>query len=143
MDMYKIRYESFPDDKQKSVDRYAIDAFFFYYRDKSKTQLLLDEESRELVTINTHRGLYRYRRLPFGVASSPALFQKVMEQILQSLGKTVCIQDDILVTGSDDQEHLVNVEKVLHGSICRCWIPDRGQSCQAVLNTVCCLMTQL
>ena len=30
-------------------------------------QLLLDKESRELVTINAHLGLYRYNRLPFGV----------------------------------------------------------------------------
>ena len=33
-------------------------------------QLKLDEKSRELVTINTHLGLFRYNRLPFGVSSS-------------------------------------------------------------------------
>ena len=39
-------------------------------------QMLLDEESRQYVTINTHLGLYHYTRLPFGVASAPAMFQK-------------------------------------------------------------------
>ena len=33
-------------------------------------QIKLSESSRPLVTINTHRGLYQYTRLPFGVASA-------------------------------------------------------------------------
>ena len=37
-------------------------------------QLVLDKESRELTTINTHKGLYQYRRLPFGVSAAPAIF---------------------------------------------------------------------
>lgn len=65
----------------------------------------LEDSSREIVTINTHRGLYRYTRLPFGVASAPALFQQVMDTVLQGLPKVMCYLDDILVNGSSEEEH--------------------------------------
>ena len=39
------------------------------------TQVLLDETSSGYVTINTHKGLYKYKRLPYGEASAPAIFQ--------------------------------------------------------------------
>ncbi len=73
-------------------------------------QMKLEESSREFVTINTHRGLYQFTRLPFGVASAPALFQRVMDTVLQGSDKTICYIDDILVTGSSKEEHLQNVE---------------------------------
>lgn len=48
-------------------------------------QMPLEEESRQYVTISTHRGLYHYTCLPFGIASAPAIFQKAMDSILQGL----------------------------------------------------------
>lgn len=75
-------------------------------------QLLLDVDSRQYVTVNTHRGLYRYTRLPYGLASAPAIFQRVMDTILQGLPGVICYIDDILITGSDDKEHLQNLERV-------------------------------
>ena len=73
-------------------------------------QMSLDEKSRELVTINTHKGLYQYTRLPFGIASAPAIFQKMMDVVLQGLPQLICYLDDILIIGSSDEEHLANVE---------------------------------
>jgi len=75
-------------------------------------QLLLDDESRELVTINTHHGLYQYTRLPFGIASAPAIFQRVMDTILQDIPGAMCYIDDIIVTGKDEEDHLRNLAKV-------------------------------
>eukprot|EP00731_Ephydatia_muelleri_P009139 Em0004g1477a len=77
-------------------------------------QLALDEESQKLCTLNTHRGLYQYRRMPFRIASAPALFQKTMDSVLQGIKHVVCYIDDILVTGSNEIEHLRNLEQVFN-----------------------------
>ena len=76
-------------------------------------QMQLEEEAKELVTINTHKGLYRFNRLPFGIASAPALFQRAMDTILQGIPHVICYIDDILITGSTEEEHLRNLEEVL------------------------------
>ncbi len=64
------------------------------------------------VTINTHQGLYQYTRLPFGIASAPAIFQRLMETILQGIPGVVCYIDDILVTGKNEEEHLRSLNLV-------------------------------
>ncbi len=76
-------------------------------------QLRLSEESQRYTTINTHRGLFQYTCLPFGVASAPALFQKSMDFILQGVSGVICYIDDILVTGSSDKEHLQHLDQAL------------------------------
>ena len=48
-------------------------------------QMVLKEDSRKYVVINTHKGLYRYTRLLFGIASAPAVFQRTMDTILQGV----------------------------------------------------------
>ena len=75
-------------------------------------QLQLEPESQKYCTINTHRGLYRFNRLPFGISSAPAIFQKIMDTILQGIPRTLCYIDDILVTGANDEEHLKNLAEV-------------------------------
>ena len=42
-------------------------------------QLEVEEASQELMTINTHRGLYQYQRLLIGIFSAPSIFQAVMD----------------------------------------------------------------
>lgn len=76
-------------------------------------QVRLDAESQELVTINIVKGLFQFTRLPFGVVSAPALFQREMDNLLSELPHVAVYFDDILVMGSNDEDHWRNVCQVL------------------------------
>ena len=75
-------------------------------------QLRLEEQSQELTTINTHKGLFRYHRLPFGIASAPAIFQRIMEGLLKDMSGVVVYLDDILIMGKSQTEHMENLREV-------------------------------
>ena len=126
----------------KSDDLFASLAggqkFSKIYLTQAYQKMVFDDKSREFVTINTHRGLYRYTRLPFGVTSTPAIFQRTMDAILQGLSHAQCYIDDILVTGANDEEHLCRLEEVLdrlrqHG------IRVKSSKCSFFKNSVECL----
>ncbi|BHF65205.1 hypothetical protein SprV_0200821500 [Sparganum proliferum] len=51
-------------------------------------QIEFAPESRELLTINTHRCLFQYTRLPFGIKTAPALFQQTMDAMLSGIPGT-------------------------------------------------------
>ena len=77
-------------------------------------QLELDEESQKLLVLNTHKGLMRYTRLNYGVATAPAIFQRAMEGVLNGIPKTAVFLDDIIVTGSSPSAYERNLNEVLH-----------------------------
>lgn len=92
-------------------------------------QLLLDEDSKKYTTINTHKGLYQYNRLPFGVSSAPGIFQRTMENLLQGIPRVIVRVDDILVSGKDDPDHLANLETVIN-RLSKAGLKLRLEKCQ-------------
>ncbi|XP_035914961.1 uncharacterized protein K02A2.6-like [Anopheles stephensi] len=76
-------------------------------------QIEVDEECRELLTVNTHRGLYSYNRLPPGVKVAPGAFQQVMETMLVGLKDVAVYLDDIVIGGADTVAHNKNIRAVL------------------------------
>lgn len=68
-------------------------------------QVRVSEDSRKYLIINTHKGLFEYLRLPFGISSAASTFQRIMDEILMDLEGIECYLDDILI-GSDTIEGL-------------------------------------
>lgn len=76
-------------------------------------QLVLDEKSQRLCAWSTHIGTFKIKRLPFGIKTAAAIFQKTMENLLRDISNVVVYQDDITVTGKNFQEHICTLRKVL------------------------------
>jgi hypothetical protein len=76
-------------------------------------QIELDEQSRYITTFATHLGLYRYKRLMFGVNAAPEHYQHIVRQVLQGCQGVQNISDDIIVFGADQDEHNERLCEVL------------------------------
>jgi len=92
-------------------------------------QMEMDDESRSLLTINTHKGLFRYNRLVFGIASAPALWQRAMDQVLKGLPGCFCMLDDMIITGKNEKEHLANLKAVL-SRLCEYGLRLNSKKCE-------------
>ena len=73
----------------------------------------LDDDAKELCTICTPFGNYRYNRLPMGVSQSPDIAQEVMEDLFRVLEQTDVYIDDIGVFDNSWQDHLHSLDQVL------------------------------
>lgn len=69
-------------------------------------QLPVSESSRKYFVIATHKGYFRYTRLPFGVCFAPSLFQATMDKILAGLPSTSAFIDDVISGASSTDSHL-------------------------------------
>lgn len=76
-------------------------------------QCELHPDSRHITTFISPWGLYRYKRLIFGVNCAPELFQKIMEWILSGCENTINYIDDIVVFGRTEEAHDMELSKVL------------------------------
>ena len=76
-------------------------------------QIPVSKDSQKYLTINTHMGLFAFKRLPNGIHSGPAIFQRIMDGLLADIPKAVSRLDDILIAGTDYQDHLNTLSQVL------------------------------
>ena len=68
-------------------------------------QIEISEQSRYITTFVCHKGLYRYKRLNYGVSSASELFQRILQQILQDIPSCKNIVDDIIIYADNQEDH--------------------------------------
>lgn len=72
-------------------------------------QIELKLESRSLTKFVTHTGLWRYKRLMFGISSTPETYQHIIRHVLQGINGVHNISDDTIVFGKNVQVHNVHL----------------------------------
>ena len=78
------------------------------------TQLSVSESSVEKLAFRSHRGLWQFKRMPFGYRNGPSVFQRVMQGVLAPylwIFALVYI-DDIVVFSKTFDEHLDHLDQV-------------------------------
>ena len=68
-------------------------------------QIELDEDSKEICTINTSQGLFKMCRVPQGLKYSTSIFQNCIESTLKGIRGVVIFQDDVLVYGTTKDQY--------------------------------------
>lgn len=73
----------------------------------------MNKGTSEILTITTIKGLFRVKRLSFGVSVAPLIFQQSMDCMFSDLERVITYLDDILITGLTEAQHDERVAEVL------------------------------
>lgn len=76
-------------------------------------QVPIEESSKPLTAFICHKGLYQFRRMPFGLHNAPATWQRLIDRILTDLAPYVFVYlDDVVIVTQTFEEHLRVLEEV-------------------------------
>lgn len=75
-------------------------------------QIKISDECSKYLGINTHKGIFKLKRLPFGLKVAPAIFQQIMDTMLAGLEFSMAYLDDILIKSENLQDHKKHVKEV-------------------------------
>ncbi|XP_062537789.1 uncharacterized protein K02A2.6-like [Armigeres subalbatus] len=76
-------------------------------------QVEVDDDSKKLLTINTHKGLFKFNRLAPGVKSAPGAFQRLTDSMIADIPGIRSFIDDAIVFGPTWEAHAESLNKLL------------------------------
>ena len=79
------------------------------------TQLTMTPAASEKLAFRTHRGLYQFRRMPFGYWNGPSVFQRIMQGILAPFLWIFALVyiNDIVIFSTSFEDHIQHLDQVL------------------------------
>jgi len=75
-------------------------------------QIALSDSAKEKTAFATHKGLFQFEVLPFGLSNAVSAFQRTMEIVLEGLPNCKVYVDDILIYSKTFEDHLRHLEAV-------------------------------
>lgn len=77
-------------------------------------QIEVEEQDRAKTAFSTPSGHFEFTRMPFGLKTAPATFQRAMDNVLRGLQGIHCLVylDDIIIYSNSLQEHIDTLRKV-------------------------------
>uniref|UniRef100_A0A5S6QNH2 Reverse transcriptase domain-containing protein n=1 Tax=Trichuris muris TaxID=70415 RepID=A0A5S6QNH2_TRIMR len=76
-------------------------------------QLEVDAASAEAQALVTHKGLFRVKRLQFGVSTAPGIFENLMDTRLAGIAGVFPYFDNILIVAESEEELANKLREVL------------------------------
>jgi hypothetical protein len=80
---------------------------------KGYWQVAMKTEDRDLTTFICHRGLFRFKVMPFGLINAGATFSRIMRKLLVGLSNTRNYLDDVLTYAQRWQQHIQTLRDFL------------------------------
>lgn len=77
-------------------------------------QLRITDDSKFLTSFITPIGQFHFNTLPFGLKSSPKLFQRAISEILFDFNNIIIFMDDILIFDQNEESHLNSIILILN-----------------------------
>ena len=110
-----VNIERYPMPLLDDVLSIVSDNVLFSKIDMSNAYLQIEvaEEDRKYLVISTEKGLFQYRRLCFGLASAPGIFQRFLSQLLCDIEGVAVFLDDILICSKSKADQFQKVNMVL------------------------------
>lgn len=79
---------------------------------KGYYQVPLSDSAKQKMAFITPQGKFQFRKMPFGLQNAPAVFQRMMDDILAGHPRSAAYIDDIVIASSTWNEHIRDLREV-------------------------------